>query len=326
MLRRDESHISISFDDLLSCTLLLLFISFVGVLMSRVLIFGNEGQLASSFKNTKLGQDAVFLGKAQVDFLHPHSILECLESNKPQVIINTAAYTNVDLAESERSKCETINSESVGTLAQWATLNNCHLIHFSTDYVFSGAGRAPWTEESPTGALNLYGETKRLGEQRILTSGCQATIFRTSWVFSEYGHNFVKTMLRLGSERSELKIVSDQMGSPTYAADIANFVDKNLEKILSQKVQGIFNLTNQGFTNWYEFASEIFRLAKRYHWPMKVNKIEPIFSKDYVTPAKRPLNSRLDPTKTEKFFGYTLPSWQDGLKQCIANLGKQNGC
>ena len=279
--------------------------------MSRILIFGANGQVANALR--KRLPDAVTLSAAEADFLKPETVLAALDKHKPDIIINAAAYTAVDKAESEDLSALQINALTPGLIATWAEKYKALLIHYSTDYVFDGSGIAPWKETDKTGPLSAYGRSKLLGEKEIANSGCRHFIFRLCWVYDETGKNFMNTMLRLGKEREALNVVADQIGAPTYAGDIAEATIKAVAKPKAKS--GVYHFCNSGETSWAGFAEAIFKQA---NLPTKVT---PITTAEYPTPAKRPANSRMNTTKFSATFGWdAIPSWQDGLKRCMTSL------
>ncbi len=286
-----------------------------------VLVFGSNGQLASSLKSTRFARGATYLGSDRVDFNDDGSIESALETYRPRLVVNASAYTKVDAAESDRQACERVNAGSLARIGRWAKANDASVVHFSTDYVFPGTGTDPWTEDHEPKPVNFYGETKLRGEVLLRESGCHAVTFRTSWVFSEHGNNFVKTMLRLGKSNEELKVVSDQIGNPTYASDIAAFLDRTISKIESREVSGTYHLSNAGPTSWHEFATYIFRRAAELGHPLKIKSVAPIPSSQYPTPARRPLNGSLCLERTKRTFGDGLPHWKDAVDRCLAKMG-----
>jgi dTDP-4-dehydrorhamnose reductase len=236
------------------------------------------------------------------------------------VIINCAAYTAVDKAEEQHEMAEAINHLAVKQLAEIALKNNSILIHISTDYVFDGTGYQPYLENMPTNPQNIYGESKLKGEQAIEVTACNAIIIRTSWVYSEYGNNFVKTMLRLGNEREQLNVIFDQLGTPTYAHDLATSIltivdslSHNLTDFKQQKVN-CYHYSNEGVCSWYDFAKTIFELTNTQCAVM------PIETKDYPTPAKRPHYSLLNKAKIKQHYQLTIPYWKDSLQACLNNI------
>jgi dTDP-4-dehydrorhamnose reductase len=262
-----------------------------------------------------------------LDLTDPDAVSSLIHETEPSVIINAAAYTAVDRAEAEVELARAVNAEAPALLAGLAADSGALLIHYSTDYVFDGSGDRPRTEEEPAAPLSVYGQTKWEGEEAVRHSGCAHLIFRTSWVFSHHGHNFVKTMLRLGAERPELDIVNDQVGAPASAAMLA---DKTVHVLagldpgdpgdsLVDK-SGTYHLTCAGETSWHGFAEEIFRQARDLGWEMSVQDVRGIPTSAYPTTATRPLNSRLDCSRFCTQFSTTLPAWQDCLRQTMLRL------
>jgi len=287
--------------------------------VSKVLIFGFSGQLATALRKRfdREAQPATFLSRAEADLLRPESIEQVLNHHKPKLIINAAAYTSVDLAEKEQAHARLVNVGSVGVMARWAARHDAHLIHFSTDYVFDGSAVRPYVEDDEKNPINFYGLTKSDGEDQILESSCSHQILRVSWVYSPWGKNFVKTMLKLGTDREELKVVSDQIGGPTSAEDIADVI---LQISKSPEKNGIFHYSGLGTTSWHDFAEEIFRQARELGYPLKVSSVIPIKTEEFPTPAKRPLNSRISCEKFEKAFGLRLMPWQKSLETTLRQI------
>lgn len=238
---------------------------------------------------------------------------------KPDIIVNPAAYTAVDRAESQQQEAMAINCEAVKVLSLEAKKIDASFVHFSTDYVFDGSGNEPWSEDQACKPVNIYGLSKLQGEQVLASSGVRHLIFRTSWVYGIHGHNFVKTMLKLGKELESLSIVSDQYGAPSSARLIAKVTTHVLSKarpdlkVFFDRCGGIYHLTCQGGTSWHGFANEIFSLAREAGYNLKLQGLKPIQTEDYPTPAIRPKNSRLDCTKLKNQFSVSLPDWQDEL-------------
>ena len=271
--------------------------------MASIVVLGKSGQVAKALAEVLPG--AKFMGRTEFDMAEK---LDLTKLGKPDVIINAAAYTAVDKAESEPELCNRINHIAVAELAGYCAKNNITLVHYSTDYVFNGAGYEPFTEENTKDLfpLNTYGSTKLAGERAIATSGCKYYILRTSWVYSHEGANFVKTMLRLGAERTELKIVNDQIGSPTLAADIA---ENTLKLLGSNAPYGIYNFVPDAQLSWADFA----------HMIIPGTKIIPIPSSEYPTPAQRPLNSRLSNKKARE-VGIYFPKLEESLNKTLCKL------
>jgi len=292
----------------------------------RILVTGKDGQLGQSLHkvvsaNAKTGNDHgsnefIFVGRKELDLSGDSNINHYFNNNKKfDIIINCAAYTAVDKAEEESKLASQINHLAVKKIAEIASKQEAKLIHISTDYVFDGESGKPYTETDTTNPINVYGKTKLAGEKALQDiMSTDAIIIRTSWVYSEYGNNFVKTMLRLGEERDELNIVSDQIGSPTYATDLAKVI---LEIINNKDYQDkdrstkIYHYSNEGEISWYEFAKEIFKIAK-------VDcKVSPIRTQQYPTPAKRPKYTIMNKDKLAHMFGVKIAIWGLSLKECF---------
>lgn len=240
---------------------------------------------------------------------------------KPDVIVNAAAYTAVDKAENESELAHLINGQAPKILAEEAKKVNALLVHYSTDYVFSGEGEAPWYEKDEPAPVNQYGRSKLEGEQAIQESGCKYLIFRTSWVYAAKGNNFAKTMLRLASERQTLSVISDQFGAPTSAALLADCTAHAIyQTIRNPQLIGLYHLAASGITTWYDYASLVIENAKARGQALAVAKINPIATANYPTPAKRPHNSRLDTTKFCDSFELVLPEWQYGVIRMLDEI------
>lgn len=287
----------------------------------KILVFGYHGQVASALREI-WGSNAHFAGQKEVDFTKSDLVLEYIKKFSPDIIVNASAYTAVDKAEAEVELAKRINHLTPYEISKWVAQNNKSLIHYSTDYVFDGSGNQARNESDATNPLSVYGKTKLEGDNSIMESGARAVILRTSWVYSYIGSNFFRTMLRLGSEKEKLSIVSDQIGSPTYAPDLALITTQILQhsQFIKQSGGEIFNAKGTGFCSWYEFASEIFRLAPEFAINIKVKELVPITSKEYPTPAQRPHNSRLSDEKLYSVFGLRFPSWQDALYRAFVAL------
>lgn len=281
--------------------------------MKKLLLLGKNGQLGIELHRILQGTSTVIaMGKEACDLSKPDTIIAAIESTTPDLIINAAAFTAVDRAESEYALAAATNAVAPGILAEEAKKRNIPFIHYSTDYVFDGLAREPYREESITNPLNVYGETKLAGEQAVQAAGDKFLILRTSWIYSTHGHNFFKTMLRLGNEKSELRIVNDQTGTPNSANDIAEATAQLIHK-LNDGPWGIYHMSSHGHATWYEFASAIFALA-----PIeKTPTLSPITTSEYPTPAIRPAYSVLSSKKLEAYFDIRLPEWEASLSRLL---------
>lgn len=252
------------------------------------------------------------------DFDQPDTLPALVQRIAPDVVVNAAAYTAVDKAETEREAAFRANAEAPARLAQACAALGIPLVHYSTDYVFDGNGTQPYLPDATTAPLGVYGESKLAGEQAIRTAGGQYLIFRTAWVYAAHGKNFLRTMLRLAGERDELRVVGDQIGTPTPAALIADVTAQILAQQPAQS--GIWHLTATGETSWHGFAEAIVQTALRQGLIAKAPKVTAITTADYPTPARRPVYSRLDVTTLERDFGITLPDWQTGLEAVMRQV------
>lgn len=255
------------------------------------------------------------------DFGQPEAVAQTVRSLRPDVIVNSAAHTAVDKAESEVDFARLLNATTPGAVAQVAKEIGALLVHYSTDYVFDGSGDDPRTEAAPTGPLSVYGQTKLEGEQLIQQSGCKHLIFRTSWVYAARGGNFAKTMLKLASERDALKIIDDQIGAPTGADLLADITAHAIRQTLTNEALcGLYHCVADGETSWYDYARFVFAQARKAGRELKVQEVSPIPTRAYPTPATRPLNSRLSTAKLQKVFGLTLPHWQKGVTRMLTEI------
>lgn len=292
----------------------------------HILLFGKTGQVGWELQRAlaPLGKITALSTRSTEwcgDLSQPEEIRKSIQNLRPDIIVNAAAYTAVDKAESEPDLAELINSTSVKVMAEEAKNLNAILIHYSTDYVYSGEGHNRWRESDKPEPRNVYGKTKLSGEQAITAADIQYLIFRTSWVYASRSNNFIKTMLRLGSEKEALSIINDQIGAPTGAALIADITAHALRMIQANpELRGIYNLAAAGETSWFDYASLIFTESEKYSTGLKIKKLSPIKTAEYITPAKRPLNSRLDLTKIERSFNLTLPHWQNGVRYAINEI------
>lgn len=283
--------------------------------MKKILVIGSKGQLGNEFQVLAKEYTAYhfyFYDIAELDIVNVELVNKSIGELKPDYLINCAAYTAVDKAETESELAYAINSDAVRNLAVACSANAVKFIHISTDYVFDGEATEPYTEESVTNPASIYGLTKLKGEQEAIKNNKNVIIIRTAWVYSVYGHNFVKTMLRLMKTKTELNVVADQFGSPTYANDLAAAI---LHIISSGNwVAGIYHFTNEGVITWFDFATEIKNMSG------SSCVINPITTAQYPTPAKRPSYSVLDKTKIQETFGTRLKNWKDSLQQCLNKM------
>ncbi len=286
--------------------------------MSNILITGAYGQLGSELKelSDNFPQFSFFFTDADtLDICDKEAVNSFVVENGITYILNCAAYTAVDKAESDSTLCFKINRDAVRNLGEVASANGAKVIQVSTDYVFDGSNCRPYNEEDQVCPKSVYGESKVQGEQALMEACADAAIVRTAWLYSSYGNNFVKTMIRLGNERESLGVIFDQVGTPTYAADLALAMMKMV--VYAEEngfVPGIFHFSNEGVCSWYDFAKKIHRLAAV---DCKVNPIE---TSDYPTPAARPQYSVLNKKKIKSTFGMTVPHWEESLSDCIAKM------
>ena len=295
----------------------------------NILILGSNGQLGIELKNTLKGFGEILaLSKKQLNIGDENSIREIFSNFKPDYIINSAAFTKVEEAESNAELSFKVNSEYIGILAKEAAKINSKLIHFSTDYVFDGLKIGKYSEKDETNPLNIYGRSKLMGENLIKQSNCFFYIFRTTWVVSENGTNFAKTIFNLIKTKKSLNVISDQIGVPTSTELIArvvkNLIISNSKNIVWEK--GIYNITPKGKSNWYEVARYLFDIAHENNVKMSLDKknILPILTKAYSSKVKRPLNSLLDISKVERMIDFSLPKWEDDFYGVVIKLIKGN--
>jgi dTDP-4-dehydrorhamnose reductase len=281
----------------------------------RILVTGANGQLGKELRRLESdypGLDFVFLSREDLPIHHPELVRRTFEAYKPAYCINCAAYTAVDRAESEADLAYQVNAEATGVLAAVSAATNCRFLHISTDYVFDGKGNKPYLPTDTTAPQSVYGASKRKGEEEAMRFNPDSIIIRTSWVYSEFGKNFVKTMLRLMNEKTEISVVDDQQGSPTYAGDLAEAILKIVAG--NNWHPGIYHYSNSGIITWYQFASAIRELAG---FSTKVN---PIPSSAYPTPAARPAYSALNTESFISTFGIPIKPWKESLSTCIKRL------
>ena len=281
----------------------------------KILITGRYGQLGSELYDLKENYpqyNFVFVDREEMDLSNSEQIKTILDVEKPDVIVSAGAYTAVDKAESDQELCDAINHLAVAVIGNWANKNNAKVIHISTDYVFDGTSEIPLKETDSTDSINVYGLTKLKGEEALVQSGAAYVIIRTAWVYSTYGANFVKTMMRLMTEREEISVVADQVGTPTYARDLAQAIMKVINT--SKFQQGIYHYSNEGKISWHDFATAIKEIKG---FSTKVNAIG---SDAFPTPAKRPNFSLLDKTKIKEVYNVSVPDWKESLNEMLAKI------
>jgi dTDP-4-dehydrorhamnose reductase len=284
----------------------------------KILVTGCNGQLGQELQKLSKGsrQDTfLFTDLPELDICKPAAIKQFVSSFKPDVMINCAAYNAVDQAEKDQKTALALNGTAVGNLADIAAANDIRLIHISTDYVFSGEGFRPWSENDPPKPQSAYAKSKFAGETAMQEAGVGGVIIRTSWLYSEFGTNFVKTIFNLASTRKELTIVFDQIGSPTYARDLAEVILKILPAVRKMKDTKVYHYSNEGVASWYDFAKAIVELKK-----ITTCNILPVESKDFPKPAKRPFYSVMNKEKIRKDFGIEIPYWKDSLRDCMKHI------
>ncbi|MBR4838113.1 MAG: dTDP-4-dehydrorhamnose reductase [Bacteroidales bacterium] len=288
----------------------------------NILITGANGQLGNEMRIVSKGSydSYIFTDVDELDITNRDAVMKFMKENKIEVVVNCAAYTNVDKAEDDEATAELINAKAVEYLAEACKSNNATLIHISTDYVFGGNdGNTPRTEDEPVNPTGAYGRTKLHGEEAIEKVGCNHIIIRTAWLYSEFGNNFVKTMRKLTSERDSLKVVFDQVGTPTYALDLAKAIQTFIEELKTPNSSlptsnCVYHFSNEGVISWYDFAKEICELSGN------LCDIQPCHSDEFPSKVKRPSYSVLDKTKIKNKLNITIPHWKESLKKCIENL------
>lgn len=281
----------------------------------NILVTGANGQLGNEMRRISAGSrdHYIFTDVAELDITDASAVSDMVKGNDVEVIVNCAAYTNVDKAEDDETTADLLNNVAVRNLAEAAAAADALLIHVSTDYVFSGNGCIPYTEDSPVEPLGAYGRTKLAGEKSLAAAGCRYMIFRTAWLYSPFGKNFVKTMRKLTAEKDTLNVVFDQVGTPTYAGDLAALIYKVISERMTDR-QGIYHFSDEGVCSWYDFAVEICSLSGN------VCDIRPCHSDEFPSKVKRPHFSVLDKTLVKNTFGIGIPYWKDSLKKCIDEL------
>ena len=283
--------------------------------MKNILITGANGQLGNEMRVLSAENKEYsyfFTDVAELDICNAQAILDFVKANDINVIVNCAAYTAVDKAEESIELCTKLNADAVGYLAEAAEANGAEFIQISTDYVFDGTAHTPYQETEPTCPNSVYGHTKLAGEQNALTLCSRSMVIRTAWLYSTFGNNFVKTMIRLGKERDSLGVIFDQIGTPTYARDLARAI---FAAIRQGVVPGVYHFSNEGVCSWYDFTKAIHRLAG-----ITTCQVKPLHTEEYPTPAKRPHYSVLDKSKIKATFGIEVPYWEESLQECIYQM------
>lgn len=287
----------------------------------NILVTGANGQLGCEMR--RLGavspNNYIFTDVAELDITDSEAVMSVVRECSIEAIVNCAAYTNVDKAESDETMAELINATAVGNLARAMKEVGGTLFHVSTDYVFGREGNTPRTEEMPLEPLGVYGRTKLHGEEAIAQSGCKALVFRTAWLYSEYGNNFLKTMMRLTAEKEQLNVVFDQVGTPTYAGDLALAIFSIIEAGVYEGNEGIYHFSNEGVCSWYDFAVEIAAAAGN-----TACRINPCHSSEFPSPVTRPPYSVLDKTKIKETFDIDIPHWRESMEYCIKRIKAGN--
>lgn len=290
----------------------------------RLAVTGKNGQVVSALQALASAElEIVALGRPELDLAQPQTVLKALREIKPDAVVSAAAYTAVDKAESEPDVAFAVNRDGARAVAQAASELGIPVIHLSTDYVFDGTKATPYVESDATGPTSIYGRSKLEGENAVAASNPDHAILRTAWVYSEYGNNFVKTMLRLGETRDEINVVSDQFGCPSSANDIATAIveiARRLSSDPSPRLRGVFHLSGTGETNWADFAKQIFAFSAENGGKSVV--VNDITTAQYPTPARRPVNSRLDCSKLEEIYGIRLPNWQTSTRSVVTALAR----
>jgi dTDP-4-dehydrorhamnose reductase len=294
----------------------------------KILVTGRQGQLARALVEVAdaSGIELVSIGRPVLDLVDENAVITLVSREHPDVVVNAAAYTAVDKAESESALANAINARGAGYVARACAAHSIPIIHISTDYVFDGLKDDPYREDDPTGPINAYGRSKLEGEARVADACARHLILRTAWVHSPWGGNFVKTMLRLAAERPAVSVVGDQKGSPTYAPHLAEVVLAVASCVVTDPAGtpwGIYHAVGAGETSWFGFAREIFLSARKHELPAA--EVTAITTADYPTPARRPANSRLNCDRLRQSFGLELPDWLVGVQSCVARLSESAG-
>lgn len=287
---------------------------YCGKMTSDILIIGKNGQLGRALK--KAITESIQLSSEEAHLREPDKVFAAIAAINPAVIINAAAYTAVDKAESEADIANAVNAESVAEMARYAAEKNIPLVHYSTDYVYAGTGDRPWREDDKTSPLNAYGSSKLAGDEAIIKSGAKYIILRTSWVYDGTARNFFNAILNKSLEQESLDVVADQFGAPTYAGNLASATKAIIDKalVMAGFPSGVYHICNSGETSWHGFASAIIDEAKKRGLPVKAKQVNPIPASSWKAPAARPANSRLGMEKLQKTFNLTMLDWHDGMK------------
>lgn len=291
--------------------------------MKNILVTGAYGQLGNEVRILSANYpeyNFLFTDVDSLDITDKNELIDFVTGNDIRYIINCAAYTAVDKAEDDAELCEKINATAVKNLGLAAAEAGAGIIHVSTDYVFDGTSCRPYTEDMPTKPCSVYGKTKLKGEKNLLKACPNAIIIRTAWLYSPFGNNFVKTMIKLGSERESLNVIFDQVGTPTYALDLADAILKAMDQTINTDHEkgGVYHFSNEGVCSWYDFTIKIHEIAG-----IKTCKVNPIETKDYPTKAARPHYSVLNKSKIKQTFNISIPHWEESLKNCIKELSEQ---
>ena len=283
----------------------------------KILVTGANGQLGSELRkqlDSEFPDSVIYTGSDILDLTDLKAVEAFVANNDITHVVNCAAYTAVDRAEEEKMQCAQVNIDAVKNIALAADAIGAKIIHISTDYVFDGTNHRPYKESDKVNPISQYGTTKRKGETALLALAPEAIIIRTSWLYSPYGNNFVKTMLRKAETQNEVRVVCDQIGTPTYTRDLAKAIVRILRS--HQWVPGIYHFSDEGAASWYDFAQAIFRIARRNI------KVTPISTEDYPTPATRPFYSLLDRSRIKATYGVEIPHWEEALTDCLREMGE----
>jgi dTDP-4-dehydrorhamnose reductase len=304
--------------------------------LPKVLLVGYIGQVGTEMWQllTAGGYDFVVIDREECDLTVPGAVRDVIRKVSPKVIVNAAAYTAVDRAETETAIASAINAEAPSEMARAAREVGALFVHYSTDYVFNGEHSVPWVETDTTGPINAYGRTKLDGEKGVLAANAASFIFRTSWVYGAHGANFLLTMLRLGASREELSVVHDQLGAPTWSRSLADVTLHTIRRFTRQDgvidmdaalaKSGLYHATCGGVTTWFDFASAIFDDARKLGLPMKINEVKPIRGADYPSAAARPTYSVLSNEKLKRELGFSLPDWREALTEVMKQVAAQS--